>query len=130
MENKMKFRKGQRAWSSKQGWGIVTCQTSGNHIGFIPYNRSSITIYEADGKWQSSDLYPTLFHKEQIFDYSEPEIPKGTLGYFWENNYSYRAVLGFYAGLSENGKHLCRGHLSFDNFCAYPQLPPHLEENP
>lgn len=131
MENKMKFRIGQRAWSMRSGWGtIVDIGYLYQYPIYFKTDNNDLEQYAIDGKWAKQDLMPTLFHKEQIFDYSEPEIPIGTFGYFWEDSYNYRAVLGYYSGLTENGRHKCKGHLWFDNFCAYPELPPHFKENP
>lgn len=132
MENKMKFQKGQRVWSSKHGWGFVvdiTIQNCLRCIQFVADKNLAISIFQLDGKCDEKDLIPTLFHKEQEYDFTEPEIPHGTLGYFWEDCWKHRAIIGYYEGLT-NLKHKIKGGTCYDNFSAHPELPPHLKENP
>lgn len=128
MENKMKFKKGQRAWSSKHGWGVVMDIASKGYIQFIPDKEARISLYQLDGRWCSTDFMPTLFHREQKYDFREPEIAKDTLGFFWDDAWQHRAIIGYHAGLSNQG-HRVKGGTHYDNFCAHPELPPHLKEN-
>lgn len=125
----MKFREGQRAWSSRHGWGRITRFSSAQYpIQFNPDCNKTSYVFTEDGKLCESDIYPTLFRKEQVLDYSEPDFLKGTLGYFWDDSMKDRALFGFYSHKSDRGHHYSMNGPEYKNFCAYPELPPHLKE--
>ena len=128
----MKFKKEQRAWSSHFGWGTIyhILDDSDYPVKYIA-DLDNITVsYLADGREFKNDLFPTLFHKEQKLDLGEPEIEIGTLGYFWHDGTVHCATLGLYGGLTTpSKKHIIKdGHYYWDNFCAYPELPPQFKK--
>lgn len=90
----MGFVVGQRVWSVKFGWGIITSISpdSTYPIRFIS-NKGETTTFQLDGKIDADDEHPSLFHKEQTFDFSKPEWqPKeGELVWVWgkENKYPF-----------------------------------------
>jgi hypothetical protein len=130
MENEMKFRVGQRAWSSRHGWGTIDGFDAASQypIIFKPDNFTRHWNYTRDGRDYQVDMHPTLFHKEQVFDFSEPNFPKGTLGYFWDDSMKDRVLFGFYSHKSDHGHHYSANGPEYINFCAYPELPPQFKD--
>lgn len=130
MENQIKFRVGQRAWSMHSGWGTIVeiLQVGEYPIQFKPDANEWLGTYTLSGKWSKHDLCATLYHKEQVFDFSEPDFPKGTLGYFWDDSMKDRAVFGFYSHKSDRGYHYSANGPEYKNFCAYPEIPPQFKD--
>lgn len=125
----MKFKLGQRAWSAHFGWGTVYQIIEGSDypVKFTADYAGVNVSYISDGREFKADKFPTLFHKEQKLDLGEPEIEKGTLGYFWDNGVKHIATLGKYGGRKGSRHMVLAGFFyEYDNFCIYPELPPHL----
>lgn len=127
----MRFREGQRAWSSRHGWGTIIRinKNSEYPIEFNPDCDKSTFVFTIDGKNYETDIYPTLFHKEQVLDYSEPEIPKKTLCIFWNEDNFCTATIGKYHSKRTDGKghFMIGGKQSFDYVSIYPELPRFLQ---
>ena len=128
----MKFIEGQRAWSVRHGWGTIIriVKLSIYSIEFVADNDARVWVFTIDGKNYTSDVYPTLFHKEQVLDYSEPEIPKGTLCFFWDEDNFCTATIGKYNSARTDGKghFMVGGKQSFDFVSIYPKLPRFLQD--
>ena len=128
----MKFIEGQRAWSPRHGWGTITeiIIKSALPIHFKPDMDQKSWVFTHDGKIFKTDIYPTLFHKEQVLDFSEPEIPKGTLCFFWDEDNFCTATIGKYNSARTDGKghFMIGGKQSFDYVSIYPKLPRFLQD--
>ena len=86
----MGFTVGQRVWGSFYGWGTITEIVDGIRYPITVKHDIGIGgTYSIDGCIYSDALYPSLFHKEQTFDYGKPEWqPKpGELCWVWDDGW-------------------------------------------
>ena len=62
------FKKGDKVWDIRQGWGIVTRIAKGNYPVHVKQgdDPSGLT-YTSAGHWHEDDKYPSLFHDEIKF---------------------------------------------------------------
>jgi hypothetical protein len=126
MENKMKFKVGQKVWCSRFGWGVIylITPTSDYPVNYKADANAEHLSYTNDGREFIADILPTLFHKEQKLDLTEPAIANGTLGYFWDKDATI-ATFARYGGMTDSGTHkILNGYYDWDNFCPHPELPP------
>lgn len=89
----MGFTVGQRVWSILYGWGTVVSinpnETYTIEVNFDTMNPHDKNSFLLDGRaWRNHEL-PSLFHKEQTFDYGKPEWqPKpGELCWVWNGGW-------------------------------------------
>lgn len=92
------FKVGQKAWSNRFGWGKISQITESYTVQIQFYSDSGDCLWcYVDGRWGVDDLYPSLFHVEQTFDYSRPKWqPKpGELCWVWNSEENYPTVRVF-----------------------------------
>jgi hypothetical protein len=121
------FKPGQRAWCSLyDAWGTVRkCGLIDHPLEWIGDEGGLTKCVTMDGKDEPRHKMPILFHREQTFDFSEPEPEIGTWGYFWDIGADC-LIFGAYAGKTPTGRHLLRGGNSYINFST--GLPEHIKK--
>ena len=87
----MGFTVGQKAWHSRWGWGeIIGIMDGENYAVKWRRRRDGVFLcFMLDGCYHHEDISPSLFHKEQTFDYGKPEWqPKpGELCWVWNGGW-------------------------------------------
>jgi hypothetical protein len=58
------FREGEKVYSLKWGWGVVTEISYGEYPVKITFLNNTEENYTKDGKWMLEDLNPDLFFEE------------------------------------------------------------------
>lgn len=125
------FKAGERVWHIMFGWGVL--QESSNIAYPLSFRSDSGIIsgtYTTDGKYHPTNINPSIFYKEQIFDMSKPEPEIGTWGYFWFDE-SMLCIFGKLVATSDSDYKYCAQHTlghsaNYKHFS--PEIPPHIKE--
>ena len=68
---------GDKVWSFSNGWGVVErTGESSIYTLRVRYNEVYTVLYTEDGKMYNSDMYPTLFWDEVVFEVPIKPLPK------------------------------------------------------
>lgn len=75
----MKFKEGQRVWSSKRGWGVISIISNAKGYPLlVDFDDGPKESYTIDGRDWLNDLLPTLF-LDEVKDWPDPPAPRPDL---------------------------------------------------
>ena len=123
------FKAGERVIHHRFGeGGLVYSESHQYPLLYISdaHNGHRCTLL-VDGREHETDLYPSIFYKEQTFDMSKPEPEIGTWGYFW-NDENHKSV--HFAQLTKivNAPYPYLDNEGGDSKHFSPDIPPHIKE--